>query len=318
MMDGEVQRARRLCLVNWALLLTLLQLLLLCLLLTSFTLEIEHVLLQVVATSSFFTAAGYWGLSRKWAIRPAFVLIAIAQLELLFLLAVPLTYVTASANLPLQDANLAFVDRMTGLDWPAYHRFVCDHPSLVPYVLLGYAMITWPTIGVPVVLGLTGHFRRLQQFALAVALSVIVTGTISSLLPAIGTYRQYGIEPDTAALKASGYLVQLQILPFVRDGSLRILNVENLGGIITFPSFHASAAVLSLWAFWGVWWMRPLALIANIAMLLATPLVGGHYFIDVFAGIGLAVLAIAVAQAIDEKFSRPAHRLVASPIERIA
>jgi hypothetical protein len=29
-------------------------------------------------------------------------------------------------------------------------------------------------------------------------------------------------------------------------------------------------------------------------MLLATPLMGGHYFVDVFAGIGVAVLAIAV------------------------
>jgi hypothetical protein len=28
-------------------------------------------------------------------------------------------------------------------------------------------------------------------------------------------------------------------------------------------------------------------------MLMATPLMGGHYFVDVFAGIGVAVLAIA-------------------------
>jgi membrane-associated phospholipid phosphatase len=33
-------------------------------------------------------------------------------------------------------------------------------------------------------------------------------------------------------------------------------------------------------------------------MLLATPLVGGHYFIDVFAGIALSMLAIAAAQRI--------------------
>jgi len=318
-MDGEVQRARRLCLVNWALLLALMLLLLLCLRMTSFSLEIEHVLLHVVATSMLFTAAGYWGLSiGKWAIRPAFALIAIAQLELLFLFAGPLTYIAASTAFPLQDANLAFVDRLIGLDWPAYYRFVCDRPSLVPYVLLGYAMITWPTVGVPVVLGLAGQYRRLQQFTLAVALSVTVTGTISSLLPAIGTYRQYGIEPDTSVLKASGYLIQLHVLPFVRDGSLRILNFENLGGIITFPSFHAAAAILALWAFWGVWWMRPLALIANIAMLLATPLVGGHYFIDVFAGVGLAVLAIAAAQAIDGRFPVRTRRAVSSAIQKIA
>lgn len=319
MVEGEVPRARLLCLINWTLLFLLMQFLLLSLSLTHFSLRIEWALLQVVGTAAMFTAAGYWGLVfKQWTIRLAFALIAIAQLELLFLFATPLTYVAASANLPLQDASLALIDQAMGFDWPRYYWFIHDHPALVPYVLLGYAMITWPTIGVPLVLGLAGHFRRLQRFVLAVALTVIATGTISALLPAIGTYHQFGIAPDTDVLKASGYLVQLRELPFVRDGSLRVLDVGNLGGIITFPSFHAAAAILALWAFWGVWWMRPLALMANIAMLLATPIVGGHYFVDVFVGIGLATLAIAVARAIDERLSVPASRPVSSAIEKIA
>ena len=41
--------------------------------------------------------------------------------------------------------------------------------------------------------------------------------------------------------------------------------------------------------------MRPLALIANGGMLLATPLVGGHYFVDVIAGVAFAMLAISLA-----------------------
>jgi hypothetical protein len=75
---------------------------------------------------------------------------------------------------------------------------------------------------------------------------------------------------------------------------------EGLVGIVTFPSFHAAAAVLYLWALWCVWWMRPLALLANGAMLLATPIGGGHYFVDVFAGMAVAVLAIAAALRIGE------------------
>jgi len=42
--------------------------------------------------------------------------------------------------------------------------------------------------------------------------------------------------------------------------------------------------------------LRPAALIVYIGMLLATPLMGGHYFVDVIAGIVLAVLAIAAAK----------------------
>jgi membrane-associated phospholipid phosphatase len=59
--------------------------------------------------------------------------------------------------------------------------------------------------------------------------------------------------------------------------------------------------VLALWGFWGVWWLRPFALIAYVGMLLATPLVGGHYFVDVFAGAAVAFLAIAAARSFGER-----------------
>ena len=92
-----------------------------------------------------------------WSARLPFALGSIAQLGLLFLLATPLTYIAAAANLPMQDANLAYFDRMLGLDWPSYLNFVNDRPSLIPYMYLGYAMITWPMFGVPIILGMTGH-----------------------------------------------------------------------------------------------------------------------------------------------------------------
>ena len=94
----------------------------------------------------------------------------------------------------------------------------------------------------------------------------------------------------------SAYLEQLHDLPLVRDGSLRVLDFNKLTGIVTFPSFHAAAAVLYLWAFWPVRWIGPIALVTNIAMLLATPICGGHYFVDVFAGIAIATASIMAAR----------------------
>jgi hypothetical protein len=313
--DREVQEAWRAYLLNWLPLCLVAQVLLLCLAITAFSLEIESLLLKVVFMAGMFTAAGYCLMSLKWASswapRLAFILLSIAQLELLFLFATPLTYILASANLPMQDANLARLDQLLGLDWRAYYRFVYERPALVPYVYLGYAMITWPTFGVPIVLGLTKHYVRLQKFTLACMLTVVVTALISSLLPAVGAFHEYGISADLPVFRASGYLIQLHELPLVRDGSLRVLDFKTLGGIITFPSFHAAAAVLALWALWGVWWMRPLALIANVGMLLATPLVGGHYFVDVFAGVALATLAIAAAQRVGGRSTRAVARNIA-------
>ena len=85
-----------------------------------------------------------------------------------------------------------------------------------------------------------------------------------------------------------------------------------LTGIVTFPSFHAATAALYLWAFWPVRWFRPVAVVANVGMLLATPLGGGHYFIDVFAGIAVAAAAIIAAQWIAGLLTRPAPQPVAT------
>jgi membrane-associated phospholipid phosphatase len=69
-------------------------------------------------------------------------------------------------------------------------------------------------------------------------------------------------------------------------------------GIVTFPSFHAASCLLYTWAFWPVRWMRPITLAANGLMLASTPIDGGHYFIDVFAGLALAAAAIALVNRI--------------------
>jgi membrane-associated phospholipid phosphatase len=313
--DREVQEAWRAYLLNWLALCLVAQALFLCLAITTFSLEIGSWLVKVVFAAGLFTAAGHYLMSLKrtwsWTPRLVFIVLSIVQIEVLILFSTPLTYILASANLPMQDANLARLDHLLGLDWQAYYRFVCERPALVPYVYFAYAMIVWPTFGVPIVLGLTQHYLRLQQFTLACMLTVVTTALISSVLPAVGTFYEYGISPDLPVFRASGYLVQLHQLPLVRDGSLRVLDYNTLGGIITFPSFHAAAAVLALWAFWGVWWMRPLALIANVGMLLATPLVGGHYFVDVFAGVALAMLAIAAAQRIGGRSTRSLARNMA-------
>lgn len=302
MADRELQDSWRLYLFNWAPLLAMALILLVSLGVTDFSLKVESLLMQGLGLAWLLTAVGhaFW---RRGYPRLAFAFVSSAQLELSCLLAIPLSYVAASANLPLQDAAFARFDRWLGLDWQGYYDFVSARPALVPYFYIAYAMISLPTFGVPILLGLTGNFARLQRFTLACILTAVVTILASALLPAIGTFQEYGIPADTPTFTASGYLVQVDEIPAVRNGSLRVLSFETLTGIVTFPSFHAAAAVLALWACWGVWWMRPFALMAYGGMLLATPLVGGHYFADVFAGCGVAVLAIMAAKFTRERAS---------------
>jgi hypothetical protein len=247
----------------------------------------------------------------------AFVLGSIAQLVLIILLMTPLTYIAAAADLPMRDGSLAYLDQALGLDWRAYFSFVYQRPALIAAVILGYGVIALPVIGIPVVLGMTRNYRRMQEFTLAFALALIVTTCISMVVPAIGTYDQLGIRPDPSVFTPTAYLDQLRDMPLVRDGALRELDLPKLTGIITFPSFHAATAILFLWALWCVWWLRPFALIANGAMLLATPMAGGHYFIDVFAGMAVALLAIVAALRTSKGLMGAETRISAVP-ERFA
>jgi PAP2 superfamily len=295
-LDKKPNEGSRLYYLNWVLLSTIALVLCVSMVLTHFSVEIERGLLKTLSTAAIFLAVGHCLAARNWGLRPALVLLSLAQLDLLFLLGGPLSYIMASADLPLQDAKLGNVDRLLGLDWTAYYHFITTRPMLLPYAMFFYAMIGWLGLGVPLLLGLTKNHVRLQQFITACILTVFVTALVSALVPAIGTYRQYGLPAEATGFKATGYLVQLERLPCIRDGALRVLNISKIGGIITFPSFHAAAAILALWACWSVWWIRPLALITNIGMLMVTPLVGGHYFVDVIAGVALAALAIATVK----------------------
>ena len=101
-----------------------------------------------------------------------------------------------------------------------------------------------------------------------------------------------------------GFLGELRALPPVRDGSHRLLDLFGLTGLLTLPSFHAASALLYTWAFWPARWMRPVAILANGLMLASTPIDGGHYFIDIFAGIAVAVAAIAAAHAASRVLQR--------------
>jgi len=278
---------------------------------TGLSLEPESLLLPLVSAALIGAVAFF--AARRASDRAQMVGFACgsaAQLILITALMTPLTYVAATSDLPLQDASLAALDRGLGLDWRAYLAFLNDWPGVSRFFGLGYAMIGWPLFAAPVLLACQRHFGRLQQFTLAFALALVATTVISTLVPALGAYQELGLKAsDSTYLAPLGYLDQLRDFPQVRSGALHELDLIHLVGIITFPSFHAAAAVLYVWGFWAIWWMRPAAIIVEGTMLLATPAGGGHYFVDVFAGMGVAVLAIAAAGWIGARVTRPLVRV---------
>jgi len=276
------------------------------LLFTDFSIELSGLAISVayVGTYAGFAHANACSLARRDP-QVMFVLGGIAQIVLITAVMTPLTYVAASTDLPMQDANLYAIDRALGLDWAAYVGFVDNHPLLAAWLNYGYTMIRWPIFTIPVVLAAKRDYHRIEEFTFAFGAALAVTTILSALVPAIGVYQQIGLDPATLKhVDPRAYLDQLRDLPPTREGLLRHLELLGLGGIVTFPSFHAASAVLYAWALWPARWFRPLVIAVNGLMLAATPINGGHYFVDIFAGMAIAAAAIAAARCVARFIAR--------------
>jgi membrane-associated phospholipid phosphatase len=220
-----------------------------------------------------------------------------AQVILVTAIVGPLSYIANATNWPLQDQALLWIDRAMGMDPEAIAVFVNDHPWLAKCFDTAYGFIKWPLLGVPIVLAMTLRLVRLQQFVLALNIALAVTIVISVFVPAIGTYYGLNLPPQRLpSVNMSVYASQLRDILALRDGSLRELELFNLAGIVSFPSFHAASAVLYAWALWPVSGFRSATTGINALMIASTPVIGAHYAIDVIGGVVVAAASIVAAK----------------------
>jgi hypothetical protein len=207
----------------------------------------------------------------------------------------PLSYVAASANFPLQDGLLYAIDQWLGLNWTdAVKQVNTAAVGSVLYVAYkSIALLIW----VPIVICFFGNVRRCHEFYLAYALSGALAVAISIVIPATSAYHYLGIAPtDVSNIDPEGAEHHMRGLMAVRSGSLRVLDISQLTGIVMFPSFHAVVALLVGWAMWPLGRVRYLAVTVSAAQIASTPFIGGHYFIDVIAGLALAIVCIGAAR----------------------
>jgi hypothetical protein len=68
----------------------------------------------------------------------------------------------------------------------------------------------------------------------------------------------------------------LSISSRCRNGSFRLIQLGQMQGLVTFPSFHTCFAITLAWCFRDVRWLFPIAILVNGAVLVSTLSEGGH------------------------------------------
>jgi membrane-associated phospholipid phosphatase len=196
---------------------------------------------------------------------------------------------------PLQDRFLASADRALGLEWLDFAHWVDRHVVIQTIIHFAYDtirdQITLPLI----VLGFTNRLREVRAYLLAFAIAFILTIIISALMPAAGPIAF--VDRATFDILRFTGATPLDHLARLREAGPLIMN-DPAGGIATFPSFHATVAILTPLTLRGYPRIFAGLLVLNAAMLVGTVTEGAHYFVDILAGAGMAIFAHFMAKRI--------------------
>jgi membrane-associated phospholipid phosphatase len=205
-----------------------------------------------------------------------------------------LSYLGASLALPLLDAQFARADAALGLDWLGLLESSNRWPVLGKILRFTYATSLAQVVVVFLLLTMTRQLTRLADFLTLFTATSLVTILAGSLLPAAGACAY--LDPPTALRDAIGQdagMWHVAHFEALRDGTLRAIDPATIQGVVQFPSFHTALAVITAWAVWRTRYVALAALGVSALVIVATVPVGGHYFVDVFAGGAIAVGCIA-------------------------
>jgi membrane-associated phospholipid phosphatase len=239
---------------------------------------------------------------RHWRKDPRLAsgLTATAQVIAFAAVGAPLSYLAAAlgAGFPLHDQLFDSIDRAMGLDWQALLAAMNAAPLLYAPLRVSYLSLTLQMTTVVLCLAFSGRLLWLRVYTLAFIFAALASIAISALLPAAGVWPYYGLTSADSPGIMPAVNTSWPVFYGLRDGSFRFLVAVGSEGIITFPSLHAALAVILIAGLWPVPGLRWVILALNLLMLAGTPIDGSHYFIDVFAGAGLAALCLYGARLI--------------------
>lgn len=210
-----------------------------------------------------------------------------------------------SAYGPLWDARLLAADKALGLDWLAVYQWINARPPVEGILQALYASIVVQALVAGLTLGLRGQQRDMIELYRIIFVSSFITCIVTMLMPALGPFKLFAVE-DRAT-----FLPHLEQLLSHRDLTFAL---SELTGVVTFPSFHATVALIYGYSFYRAGAFGRAMTVMNGLMLFSVPFIGGHYLVDVFAGMAVFGVALAVVKTVDRLQANGVGVKIAPPL----
>jgi membrane-associated phospholipid phosphatase len=202
------------------------------------------------------------------------------------LVAISTTDLAIRTAAPLADTALITADRALGFDWSVWTARIDAHPAARLFLAVVYVSILPQLLGSFVYFAFIGRVRRSRELAVITLVALIPTAAALLVAPALGPFVDFGM-PDRAV-----YLASLQSL---RAGAL-VHTVGPGDGMVCFPSFHTVWALALIYVHRGNGWITAVIATLNAVLIISVLSEGGHYLVDLLAGIVVAMAAISVTR----------------------
>lgn len=219
------------------------------------------------------------------------LLLSIVQFIVALKAFVPLTYLAAASGYPLVDSALTKLDAMVGFEWNVEAYWVANHSGFDWLLQSAYRTLYYQGALVVLVGSIARPGDRNGEIIWQFCISLVLTCGIFAITPALEHVAHIG----------TGWMTTLMM---IRSGEWTSLDFSQVEGIIGFPSFHTTLAILLVYATRHHRWLLAVFVPLNVLLIVATLSVGGHYLMDVAAGAAVAFISIAATRLLRQQLAK--------------
>jgi hypothetical protein len=207
-------------------------------------------------------------------------------------------YAAVALKSPYADPWLAAADARLGIYVPDFARWTNQHHAVALALSVAYISHV-PQFGLALFgLGALRDREALWEFAFHFQVCLTMAMIALALWPAVCPPAYYGAE---SSIDMTDLIAQIKGF---HQGAMTVVNITDLHGLVSFPSFHVAGGLIVTWVFRRHPRFFVPLVILNMAMVASTFMTGVHYVVDVLAALPMVLVSLAM-------FERWGKRLIA-------
>ncbi len=193
----------------------------------------------------------------------------------------------ASAHGPLVDQALLRADLALGFDWLALHGWVMAHPPLALMGKLLYQSQLVQGLYCTILLGLMQQRTQMRELWRLTFIASALCCLLAMVFPALGPFKIFDLPSEGTFLPTMEHLLSHRDLVF---------KPASIAGVVCFPSLHTVMALACTYGLRRTGAIFHIFAMLNALMLFTIPFFGGHYLVDMIAGVGVMLVSLVLAR----------------------